>query len=37
MYVIDSPNHLLKMRKDEIPKILFDPNKVLGQQEDVLV
>jgi predicted nucleotidyltransferase len=37
MYVIDSPNHLLKMRKDEIPKILFDPNKILGQQEDVLV
>lgn len=30
MYVIDSPNHLLKMRQDESPKILYDPYHILG-------
>lgn len=29
MYVIDSIRHLGKMRKDETPKILYDPNNIL--------
>lgn len=29
MYVIDSPKHLSKMRSDENPMILYDPNNVL--------
>jgi hypothetical protein len=37
MYVIDSPNHLLKMRRDETPKILYDLNHILGQQKDELL
>lgn len=37
MYVIDSPNHLLKMRQDEVPKILYDSNFTLDQQKDILL
>lgn len=37
MYVIDGPNHLLKMRQDEIPKILYDPHNILGLQKDSLL
>jgi predicted nucleotidyltransferase len=37
MYVIDNPNHLLKMRHDESPKILYDPNHILGQQKDAIL
>jgi predicted nucleotidyltransferase len=29
MYIIDSPNHLSKMRDDEVPDILYDPNNIL--------
>lgn len=29
MYIIDSPNHLLKMRNDEIPNVIYDPRNVL--------
>lgn len=29
MYVIDSPKHLLKMRQDETPNILYDPFHIL--------
>lgn len=28
MYVIDSPTHLFKLRADEIPEILYDPNNM---------
>jgi len=31
MYVIDSPKHLLKMRTDEIPVVLYDPNSILNK------
>jgi predicted nucleotidyltransferase len=31
IYVIDSPKHLLKMRTDEIPEILYDPNNILNK------
>lgn len=31
MYVIDSPNHLLKMRSDEVPEILYDPHNILNK------
>jgi predicted nucleotidyltransferase len=37
MYVIDDPNHLLKMRQDEIPKILYDPYNILGPRKDALL
>lgn len=37
IYVIDSPNHLLKMRKDESPKILYDPYHISDQKKDVLL
>lgn len=30
MYVIDNPKHLLKMRSDENPMILYDPNGILS-------
>lgn len=35
MYVIDSPSHLLKMRKDENPKILYDPYHISDKRQDV--
>jgi predicted nucleotidyltransferase len=31
MYVIDSPKSLLKMRADEIPVVLYDPNGTLNK------
>lgn len=30
MYVVDSSKHLLKMRSDEKPLILYDPNNILN-------
>lgn len=29
LYIIDSTNHLLKIRKDEIPEILYDPKNIM--------
>lgn len=30
MYIIDSPNHLSKLSKDEVPQVLYDPDSILA-------
>jgi predicted nucleotidyltransferase len=32
LFVVDSPKHLLNMRSDEIPQLLYDPNNILKKQ-----